>query len=217
MRRTLLLTTVAAGLGSLAFVASPLVDTSGAAASPGASARAVREVTIPAGTALRVRLEQAVGSDFSRVEQPVRAELARALVVNGETVVPAGSSVYGVVTEATRSGRVKGRARLGMRFHTLDSPWSDARHAIRTTSWVRQAPGTKKKDAAKIVIPAAGGGIIGGIVGGKKGAAIGAATGGGAGTAVVMATRGPEVRLGRGSVVLVRLARPITLDVDVRR
>jgi hypothetical protein len=162
---------------------------------------------------LRVRLEQAAASNTSYAEQPIRAALARAIVVNGTTVVPAGSDVYGLVTEAKRSARVKGRARLGMRFHTLASPWSEGRYAIRTSTWPRQGPGTKKKDAAKIAVPAAGGTVIGAIAGGKKGAAIGAAAGGGAGTAVVLATRGEEVRLPRGSVVLVRLARPLTVSV----
>jgi hypothetical protein len=177
----------------------------------------VQEVTIPAGTTLRVRVGESLASSTSHVEQPVRGALARAIVVGGRTVVPAGSAVQGAVTEARQSARVKGRARLGLRFHTLSSTWSDARYAIRTSSWTRQAPGTKKKDAAKVALPAAGGGIVGAIAGGKKGAAIGAAAGGGAGTAVVLATRGEEVRLPRGSVVAVRLTRPLTVAVSPRR
>jgi hypothetical protein len=49
------------------------------------------------------------------------------------------------------------------------------------------------------------------LVGGKKGAAIGAAAGGGTGTAVVLSTRGKEVRLGRGAVLLLRLSEPVTV------
>ena len=48
------------------------------------------------------------------------------------------------------------------------------------------APATKKKDALKIGVPAAGGASIGALVGGKKGAGIGALAGGGAGTAYVL-------------------------------
>ena len=64
-----------------------------------------------------------------------------------------------------------------------------------------------------IALPAAGGAVIGALAGGKKGAAIGAATGAGAGTGVVLATRGPEVRLGRGAIATVRLLKPITVRV----
>ena len=62
----------------------------------------------------------------------------------------------------------------------------------------RTAAATKKKDAVEIGAPAAGGAIIGALVGGKKGALIGTAIGGGAGTAVVLSTRGKEVRLPKG-------------------
>src|SRR5262245_39590214 len=50
----------------------------------------VREVTIPAGTQLPVILDTAVGSDISRVEQPVAAHLSRAVVVRGQTVLLEG-------------------------------------------------------------------------------------------------------------------------------
>jgi hypothetical protein len=171
-----------------------------------------RDATVPAGTVLRVRLENGVGSDFSRVEAPVHARLVNPIVIGGRTAVPAGSAVTGSVTQATRSGKVKGRAQLGMRFQTLEPAGDSERYRIRTTTWSRVAPGTKKKDAAEIAIPATGGAIVGGIVGGKKGAAIGAAAGGGGGTAVVLSTRGKEVRLGRGAIVLVRLTEPLTVN-----
>ena len=178
----------------------------------GTMAADVRDATVPAGTVLRVRLQNSVGSDLSRVEAPVHARLVNPIVVGGRTVVPAGSAITGLVTHATRSGKVKGRARLGMRFHSLEPAGDNERYRINTTTWSRIAPGTKKKDAATIAIPATGGAIVGGIVGGRKGAAIGAAAGGGGGTAVVLSTRGKEVRLGRGAVLLVRLTEPLTLN-----
>jgi hypothetical protein len=49
-------------------------------------------------------------------------------------------------------------------------------------------------------------------VGGKKGAAIGAAIGGGGGTAVVLTTRGPQIRLAPGT----ELSLPLAASVDVR-
>ena len=170
-----------------------------------------RETTLPAGTLLRVRLDNSVGSDTSRVEDSVQARLVSPIVIAGRTVVPSGSALTGSVTQATRSGKVKGRARLGMRFHTLAPAGNNERYRISTQTWARTAPGTKKKDAATIGLPAAGGAIVGGVIGGKKGAAIGAAAAGGTGTAVVLSTRGKEVRLGRGAVLLLRLSEPVTV------
>jgi len=172
---------------------------------------AEREVTIPAGTLLRVQLGSPVSSNGSRVEDRVNATLQRPIVVNGVTVVPSGAAVSGYVTEATRSGRVKGRARIGVRFNALRV--GDTRYAIRTATVTRVAPGTKKSDAEKIAIGAGAGAIVGAIAGGGKGAAIGSAVGGGGATGAVLATRGKEVALPRGSVITARLASPVTVRV----
>lgn len=174
-----------------------------------------KEVTLPAGTALPVELQTTVSSDTSNVEDPVRGTLRRALVVDGLEVLPAGSTVSGVVTDATRSGRVKGRAHVAFRFDSLRA--RDERLDIRTASIGRTAPATKKQDAAKIGIGAGAGAVIGGIVGGGDGAAKGAAIGGAGGTGVVLATRGKEVTVPAGSDLSVKLAAPVTVRVPLAR
>jgi hypothetical protein len=175
---------------------------------------AFREVTAPAGTVLLAELASAVSSDSSDLEDPVRATLRQPLRVNGEQVLPAGTTLVGHVTAAERSARVKGRARVAFRFTAIDSPGGERR--IRTDAISRTAPATKKQDAAKIGGGAAGGAIIGGILGGGDGAAKGAAIGGAAGTGVVLSTRGKEVRLGPGADISIRLAAPVTFRVPVR-
>lgn len=191
---------------------------SGEAGSAAAGARpepvtAWREVTIPAGTQLPIILDTSVGSSTSRVEEPVHAHLVKGIVVNGQTVLGEGSRISGVVTDATRSGRVKGRAHIAVRFDTLTPRGVDERYAIRTTPVGRAAPGTKKKDALEVGGAAAGGALVGALIGGKKGAAIGTAAGGGAGTAVVLSTRGKEVRLPKGVALTLRLSEPVTVRV----
>jgi hypothetical protein len=172
---------------------------------------AARRVTIPEGTVLRVRLDTTVASDTSRVEDEVHGRLVNPIVINDRTIVPAGSRVAGTVVNADRSDRVKGRAALALRFNELTLNGDSERHRIRTSTWSRRAEATKGEDAVKIAAPAVGGAVIGALAGGKKGAAIGGAVGGGAGTAVVLSTRGKEVRLGRGSVLIVRLTSPLTI------
>jgi hypothetical protein len=205
--------TASASAGSEPAAGTP-VATSGADAAPAARAEAgSHEVTIPAGTHLPIVLDTSVGSSTSRVEEPVHAHLARNVVVHGQTVLAEGSGVSGVVTDATRSGKVKGRAHVAVRFDTLTPRGVNERYNIRTAAVGRTAPGTKKKDALEIGGGAAGGALIGAIVGGKKGAAIGSAAGGGAGTAVVLSTRGKEVSLPKGAALTLRLTEPITVRV----
>jgi hypothetical protein len=102
-----------------------------------------REFTLPEGTKLAVRLDSAVGSDTSRVEDPVEATLSHAVVVDGVDVFPAGSVV-------------KGRASLALRFTSVSVAGRDERSAIMART-AMQAQATKGEDAAKIGIPAAGG------------------------------------------------------------
>ncbi len=171
----------------------------------------VREITIPAGTVLSLQMGSGVSSRSSRIEDSVHATLRRPLVVNHAIVVPAGAAVSGYVSEVRRSGRVKGRARIGVRF--TDLRVRDDRYRIRTQAVARQAPGTKTADATKIGIGAGAGAVVGAIAGGKKGAAIGSAVGGAGGTGVVLATRGREVSLPRGTVVTTRLTQAVTIRV----
>lgn len=173
-----------------------------------------REVTLPAGTVLPVELQTTIASDQSRVEDPVRARVRRAIVIDGMTAVPAGSAISGVVTTAKRSGRVKGRAEIGFRLSALEA--YDERHTIRTGIVARRAPATKTQDAVNIGIPAAAGAIAGAIVGGKDDAAKGAAIGGAAGTGYVLATRGKEVRLPAGTDLSVKLLEPIMVRVPLK-
>ena len=171
-----------------------------------------REYTVPAGTPLKLTVQSAVSSETSKIEDAVDAKLADAVMVDGIEVLPAGSAVRGTVASVESSGKVKGRASLGLLFSSITA-YSE-RHAI-SARWAAEAESTKKSDAKKIGIGAGAGAIIGGIIGGGKGAATGAAVGGGAGTAMVLTSEGKPVALADGAEITVRLANPIDVRVPV--
>ena len=174
-----------------------------------------REITLPEGTQLRLRLRSAVASDANKVEDTVRAELREAVTVDGTTAFPAGAELSGVVTDVERSGRVKGRARISYRFSSLNHAGES--YEVATAPISHQAEATKGEDATKIAIGAGAGAAIGAVLGGGSGAAKGAAIGGAAGTGAVLATRGEEVRLGPGASVNTRLTAPLTVRVPVNQ
>ncbi len=169
------------------------------------------EVTVPSGTTLAIELKTGHASDTSQVEETVRGVLRRPLLVAGQEIAPAGASVTGHVTAADQAGKVKGRARLVLRFSSLVI--DDAETPIATVAIAREAASTKKEDAAKIGIGAGAGAIIGAIAGGKKGAVVGGTVGAGAGTGVVLATRGDEVQLPAGTAVSTTLSQPLVVRV----
>jgi hypothetical protein len=208
------LTAACAGAGAAgsANAVAPAGETAKSAeADPAPAVPVLREVTIPAGTTLRLRLQSAVASDSSRVEDTVRAELRQAVSVNGAPVLPAGTEIVGSVTDVQRSGRVKGRAHVAYRFNSLRA--AGERYDIRTSPLSHTAAATKGEDAKKIGIGAGAGAALGAILGGGSGAAKGAAIGGAGGTGVVLATRGKEVHVGPGTQVTTKLTAPLTVRV----
>jgi len=151
------------------------------------------KTTITAGTKLRVALLDAVSSDKSRAGDQFMASLTEPVVINGKTVFAKGTKVRGRVIDAGESGRVKGRAMLGLKLIEIagkDGTFID----ISTKPYTTVAESTKKRDAAIVGGGAGIGAAIGALTGGGKGAAIGAAVGGGAGTGTVLATKGKEIR-----------------------
>lgn len=172
------------------------------------------EVVVPAGTPLSLRLTTAVSSDVSRVEDPVRAVLTKPVVIDDVTAIPEGAELTGSILEARQSGRVKGRATVSFSFDRVSV--RGTRYDLRTVRTTRVAQATKGEDAKKIGIGAGAGAVLGAVTGGKKGTAIGAAVGAGGGTGVVMATRGREVQLAAGTLVVTKLAAPVTVRMADR-
>jgi hypothetical protein len=160
-------------------------------------------------------LDTEVASATSKVEDPVRGHLGRAVTIKGVEALPRGSRVSGVVTDAKASGKVKGLASVAFRF--TDVRVGDEVQRIHTSAVARQAKSTKGKDAKKIGVGAGAGALVGAIAGGGKGAAIGAGVGGGVGTGVVLATKGQEVTVPAGSTVTASLTEPLTVRVLVQK
>jgi hypothetical protein len=181
-------------------------------APPESTAPEIVEVEVPAGTVLELELLTALDSGVNQPGDEIQARILSPLYVNGNLVLDSGALVEGRVTEATASGRVKGRATLGFTFERLDTP--AGRKKIRTSYVAQEAESGKKKDAAVIGGAAGVGAIVGGIIGGKKGAAIGASVGGAGGTGVVLGTKGQEVRLSVGAQVNVRLDDPVVIQLN---
>ena len=168
-----------------------------------------RVLTIPEGSLVRVRTQTSISTHEARNGETIQANLDAPLVVGGVVLAQRGADVTLVVADSDPGGRVKGRARIGLRLVSL--PLAGERRSIVASTYWHEAAGTKKKDAAKIGIMSGIGAAIGAIAGGGKGAAIGAGAGGGAGTAVVLSTHGDAAVVPAESVIQFRLEQPITV------
>jgi hypothetical protein len=171
------------------------------------------ELVIPSDAVLGLQIERTISSETARVEDRVEARVTRDVRVGDKVAIPAGSIVQGSVSEVERGGKVKERARLGIRFHTVVLG-NGSRLAIRTDSVLREGQSPAKESAAKIGGAAVGGAILGAILGGGKGAVIGGATGAAGGTAATMAGQRNPAVLTAGTTVSVRMQQPVTVTVE---
>ena len=171
------------------------------------------DLVIPREAVIGLQVESPVSTETARVEDQVVAHVTRDVKVGDRIAVPSGAKAQGEVTLVERGGKLKDRARLGVRFTSIVLA-DGTRVPIETDTIYREGEGQGTQSAAKIGGGAIGGAIIGGIIGGAKGAAIGGSIGAGGGTAAVMAGGRNAATLSSGSPVTVRLQEPATVTVE---
>jgi len=183
---------------------------------------------IPQGSHVLLRMMNSISTRTAAEGDQVYLQTAAPIAVGGEILVPAGSYVQGVVSHSKRSGRVSGRAELGIRLETLTLPSGKVlKFAPRLASVDSHETGQKVtgnentvqqgsdvgRDAARVAILAGSGAGLGGLTDrGWTGAGIGAGAGGAVGFAAALLTRGHEVELRQGSTMDVVFDRPITVE-----
>jgi hypothetical protein len=168
-----------------------------------------KPLVLPEGTELTLVLENALSSTASRPGDDVTARVERAEGPDGAVVLPGGASVEGTVTEARPSGKVKGRARLALRFDRIIV--RGRAHPLTGVGLAVEADPQHKRDAAVIGGSAVLGGIIGAATGAKGGFGKGVLIGGAAGTGAVLLTKGKEVEFPAGFRFAVQLSEELAL------
>jgi hypothetical protein len=167
---------------------------------------------VPNDIALRIRLDDTLTSNDSRVGDPFSA-----------TVVDQGeyqnARVYGHIAEIQVSGRVKGSTSMVLRFDRLVMP--DGRRAPIHAEIVElyhapsgekvgvegaiESGGRGRKSIEHTAIGAGAGALLGGIFGGGKGAGIGSVIGGVGGLGTTAFHGHQKITLNSGQEMLIRV------------
>ncbi|HXU44528.1 MAG TPA: hypothetical protein VN783_03320 [Thermoanaerobaculia bacterium] len=171
--------------------------------------------TVPTGTGLPVQLIGSLSSASSAAGDVFRARVAQDVVVDGEVAIPAGSEIQGLVDEAVSARRGKGgKARLDFRFTDLVLPTGETVPIHAHVSQIGKGDATR--DAATVGGGAAAGAVLGHALAGRgeggKGTLIGAIIGALAGAAIASRTAGEEIEVPEGTVLALKLDRPIEID-----
>ena len=146
----------------------------------------VNASTLPTGSTVTVTLDQQVGTKNSKVGDTFSATVVDAIVAsNGQTVVPAGSKVYGKVTGLQDSDNATQKAAIRLDFERINVNGVERPFEANITATNLETSGndTRNETLKKAGIGAAAGAVLGAVLGGGDvskiigGAAIGAAAG----------------------------------------
>ena len=188
-----------------------------------ATVAAQSNLSLPAGTVLRVKLETSLSSSSSKSGDSFSARVVEAVTLDGKTLIPRGATVQGRVTTAAEPRRIAGKPTIGMMPETVVLP-SGERYTLNATlvdtdrragtdvnrEGQLEKPGRGGEHMAEIGLGTGGAMLAGGLMGGGKGALIG----GGMGAAATVAhwlSKRKSAALPAGTELVLELSRPMTM------
>jgi hypothetical protein len=170
-------------------------------------------VSLPAGTVLQVRLAQTLDTKTNHSGDRFNATLSSPVSFEGKVIIPQGSTAAGHINTSQSSGRLKGRAVMGLSLDSFDL--NGKTYRIETTHVSRAGSAHKKRNIGFIAGGTGLGAALGAIAGGPKGALIGAgagaAAGAAAGTAGAALTGKKNVHVPAESLLSFSLTAPVTV------
>jgi hypothetical protein len=181
-------------------------------------------ISLPAGTALKVKLENNLATFSSKQGDPFSGRVTEAVVLGGKTVVPIGATVQGRVTQVSEPRRYFGKPTIGIFPETLIMP-NGERFMLNATlvdTSVRRGTdvnsegqfkgrGHDGKDLTEIGMGTGGGMLIGGLAGGGKGLVIGGVVGVSA-TVGHWLSKKNSAMLPAGTELVMELNRPLAMS-----
>jgi type IV secretion system protein VirB10 len=210
--------------------AKPPPPASGGSAAP-PTAGDNSKILVPRDTLIPVTLLTTINTKSNFVGQAIFCKSIYPITVGNQIVIPEGSSIRGTVTEVVRPGRLKGRAKLGLRFDELVLPNGTTRQLRATLAGFGSAgregfdpkegeikgDRSKKNAEEKVDTTTEAGVEIGSIVGIEEGhpvegVTIGAGAGAAAGVVWFLASHASDIVLPQGISLTMRLSLPLTFD-----
>lgn len=167
------------------------------------------ELEVPAGTLLRVRLDQSIDTASQQSGDSFTATLDSAVIVKEKVIIPKGTTFRGRVTNAKGSGRLRGRAVVSLKLESFEMHHQT--YPVVTSSDTRVSGSHKKRNLALIGGGSGVGALIGGLAGGGKGALIGAGAGAAAGTGGAALTGKKNVQIPAETVMTFSLKSAVRL------
>jgi hypothetical protein len=187
------------------------------------SAVAQNNISQPAGTTVKVKLENALTTFSSKTGDPFSGRVTEAVLLDGKPVIPVGASVQGRVTKVSEPRRIAGKPTIAIFPETVVLP--NGEHYVLNATLVDtsvhngadvndegqfKGKGHDGKDMIEIGMGTGGGMLVGGLIGGGKGVLIGGAVGATATVAHRLGKRNSAM-LPAGTELVMELSRPLEM------
>ena len=172
--------------------------------------QATGPITVPEGTLIQARTNEPVDSKHAVAGTPVQFTLIQDVTVGGVLAIPRGATLHGVVTDATKSGKLAGSSALALTLISFDL--GGLNYPIHSDEFRVKSPNKAGQTVSNAVAGGLLGTIIGCVAGRGIGCAIGAGAGAAAGTAASAATPGPNAWIPAEALVAFHLAAPVTVN-----
>ena len=183
-----------------------------AAAKPAAAKPAPprRTVSVPAGTAINVRLTQAIDVDAADAGMTFRAVVDDPIMLDGNVVIPRGAAAILQAAKVQQSGTIKGSDKISLKLNAIN--FGGMVYEVAAAYTEVKGGGEGKQSARKIGGGAGLGAIVGGIAGGGEGAAVGAIVGG-VGGAIVAGSGEEHLKLPAETRLQFQLTAAVNITV----
>ena len=177
-------------------------------------APAFRDVSVSAGTLMRVSLDQELSTKTSNVGDRFTVTLLGPVTDVAGLPIPAGTKIQGEVTALEISGSAGEQAMIRVDFGQLLLDGESYQVALTVTEANATTRGRKSTEEKSVTIGAGAvvGGILGRVIGGNAtGTIIGGVAGAAAGTAIALGTGDVDAVLEEGSEMTLRVEETFTV------
>jgi hypothetical protein len=172
-----------------------------------------QSLTLPAGTVIRVRIDEWLSTDRNLNGDSFSAVLDQPIVVGGWVVARRGQAQTGRVSLVKKGAHGGGASQLGVDLPELTLV--DGQQLPLQTQLFQTSDGNSQgRNVAAVGTTTGVGAVIGAIAGGGTGAAIGAGVGATAGIIGVMSTPGKPTVIPPETVLSFRLQAPVTISTE---
>lgn len=168
---------------------------------------------LPAGTKIRVRMDNEINSKVSSVNDTFTTVIAEPVKVRDTVVLPIGAIIDGRITAVKRASSGKKNGSLTLSFELLRFENGEKRQISGILANQLKVISPPTKDILTVIGAAAIGVIFGAVSKSGSGTLIGAAIGTGAGTGIVFLRKGKDVSIKAEEEFEITLTKTVTLPV----